>query len=170
MTELDGTSRCWLLRQAGCFDEEFARVRRRSRRERRRRHPTEWRGRWLLTTSCTVSGGRRALNSDHGHTVGHATRTAIISDRRITGLSVAVIAELVVAVGPLRHGRRRAGRASRLRKRTVGTGTKLRTIFVDRLLATLVHLRHGLLVTCRPADSAWTVRPTHGWSARCGPY
>ncbi|MEW9512814.1 transposase family protein [Streptomyces bacillaris] len=71
-------------------------------------------------------------------------RTAIISDRRITGLSAAVIAELVAEVGPLWHERHQAKLASRPRKRAVGAGAKHRLVFVDRLLATLVHLRHGV--------------------------
>ncbi|MER6407994.1 transposase family protein [Streptomyces viridosporus] len=36
------------------------------------------------------------------------------------------------------------GLASRLRKRTIGAGAKHRPVFVDRLLTTLVHLRHGV--------------------------
>ncbi|MFB8215707.1 transposase family protein [Streptomyces anulatus] len=72
------------------------------------------------------------------------TRTAIISDRRITGLSAAVIAELVAEVRPLWHERHQARLASRPRKRAVGAGAKHRLVFVDRLLATLVHLRHGV--------------------------
>ncbi|MFJ8768981.1 transposase family protein [Streptomyces clavifer] len=72
------------------------------------------------------------------------TRTAIISDRKITGLSAAVIAELVAEVGPLWHERHRARLASRLRKRAVGAGAKHQMVSVDRLLATLVHLRHGV--------------------------
>ncbi|MEU5373910.1 transposase family protein [Streptomyces sp. NPDC005951] len=71
------------------------------------------------------------------------TRTAIISDRRITGLSAAVIAELVAEVGPLWH-ERHARLASRPRKRAVGAGAKHRLVFVDRMLPTLVHLRHGI--------------------------
>ncbi|MEU2762236.1 transposase family protein [Streptomyces sp. NPDC007094] len=57
-----------------------------------------------------------------------------------TSLSAAVIAE----VGPLWHERHRARLASRPRKRAVGAGAKHRLVFVDRLLATLVHLRHGV--------------------------
>ncbi|XQE84784.1 transposase family protein [Streptomyces microflavus] len=72
------------------------------------------------------------------------TRTAIISDRRITGLSATVIAELVAGVRPLWHERYQARLASRPRKRAVGAGAKHRLVFVDRLLATLVHLRHGV--------------------------
>ncbi|MFD6821987.1 transposase family protein [Streptomyces sp. NPDC060085] len=75
--------------------------------------------------------------------VGNAARGAIISDRRITGLSAGVIAELVAEIGPLWHERHQARLASRPRKRAVGAGAKHRLVFVDRLLATLVHLRHG---------------------------
>lgn len=76
--------------------------------------------------------------------VGNASRAAIISDRRITGLSADVIAELVPELGLLWHQRHQARLTSRLRKRTVGAGAKHRLVFVDRLLATLVHLRHGV--------------------------
>ncbi|MBT2401756.1 transposase family protein [Streptomyces sp. ISL-100] len=76
--------------------------------------------------------------------VGNATRRAIIGDRRVTGLSAAVIAELVAEVGPLWHERHQARLASRPRKRAVGAGAKHQMVFVDRLLATLVHLRHGV--------------------------
>ncbi|MGW1396837.1 helix-turn-helix domain-containing protein [Streptomyces nigra] len=75
--------------------------------------------------------------------VGKASRAAIISDRRITGLSAGVIAELVAERGPLWHERHQARLASRSRKRAVGAGAKHRLVFVDRLLVTLVHLRHG---------------------------
>ncbi|GAA2516580.1 hypothetical protein GCM10010393_56910 [Streptomyces gobitricini] len=68
----------------------------------------------------------------------------IVSTRRITGLSADVIAELVPELGPLWHERHQAKLASRPRKRAVGAGAKHRFVFVDRLLATLVHLRHGV--------------------------
>lgn len=55
-----------------------------------------------------------------------------------------MIAELVTEVGPLWHERHQARLASRLRKRAVGAGAKHRLVFVDRLLTTLVHLRHGV--------------------------
>lgn len=71
-------------------------------------------------------------------------RAAIISNRRITGLSADVLAELVAEVGPLWHARHQAKLAARARKRAVGAGAKHRLVFVDRLLATLVHLRHGV--------------------------
>ncbi|MFF5808928.1 transposase family protein [Streptomyces sp. NPDC012746] len=54
-----------------------------------------------------------------------------------------MIAELVAEVGPLWHERHQAGLASRPRCRAVGVGAKHKLVFVDRLLATLVHLRHG---------------------------
>jgi len=75
--------------------------------------------------------------------VGNASRAAITSDRRITGLSADVIAELVTEVGLLWHERHQAKLASRPRKRAVGAGAKHQLVFVDRLLATLVHLRHA---------------------------
>ncbi|MGA5499504.1 transposase family protein [Streptomyces cinereoruber] len=75
--------------------------------------------------------------------VRNTTRSAIISNRRITGLTAEVIAELVAEVGPLWHERHQARLASRPRKRAVGAGAKHRLVFVDRLLATLVHLRHA---------------------------
>ncbi|MEV3972802.1 transposase family protein [Streptomyces sp. NPDC050698] len=71
------------------------------------------------------------------------SRAAIISDRRITGLSGDVIAELVTELGPLWHERHQAKLASKPRKRAIGAGAKHRLAFVDRLLATLVHLRHA---------------------------
>ncbi|MGW4022107.1 transposase family protein [Streptomyces sp. NPDC005009] len=76
--------------------------------------------------------------------VGNASRAAIIGDRRITGLSADVIAELVAGLGPLWHERHQARLASRPRKRALGAGAKHRLVFVDRLLGTLVHLRHGV--------------------------
>ncbi len=59
------------------------------------------------------------------------------------GLSADVIAELVAEVVLLWHERHQARPASRPRKWVVGAGAKHRLVFVDRLLATLVHLRHG---------------------------
>jgi hypothetical protein len=76
--------------------------------------------------------------------VGNATRTAITSDRGITGLSAVVIAGVVSEVGPLWHQRHQARLASRPRKRVVSADAKHRVVFVDRLLATLVHHRHGV--------------------------
>ncbi|MFE2038865.1 hypothetical protein ACFXBB_37735 [Streptomyces scopuliridis] len=56
----------------------------------------------------------------------------IISNRRITGLTAGVIAELVEEVGPLWQERHQARVAARLRKRVVGAGAKCRLVFVDR--------------------------------------
>ncbi|MFE5829429.1 transposase family protein [Streptomyces sp. NPDC056488] len=75
--------------------------------------------------------------------MGNRSRAAIISDRRTTGLSAEVIAELVAEAGPLWHERHQARLQPRPRKRAVGAGAKYRLVFVDRLLATLVRLRHG---------------------------
>lgn len=83
---------------------------------------------------------------------GAMLRTAIISNRRITGLSADVLAELVAEIGPLWHARHQAKLASRARRRAVGAGAKHRPVFIDRLLATLMHLRHGVthdVVACR---------------------
>lgn len=80
---------------------------------------------------------------DHGRVVENRTRAVIISNRRITGLTGDVIVELVAEVGPLWHERHEAKLACRPRKRAVGGGPKHQLVFVDRLLATLVHLRHS---------------------------
>ncbi|WP_308114593.1 transposase family protein [Streptomyces sp. ISL-12] len=88
--------------------------------------------------------GRRARMVDHGQVVRNSTRAVIISNRRITGLTVGVIAELVEEIGPLWQKRHQARLAARPRKRAVGAGAKHRLVFIDRLLATLVHLRHGV--------------------------
>lgn len=94
---------------------------------------------------------------DHGRVVGNVSRAAIINDLRITGLSTDVIAELEAEVGPLWHERHQARLESRARKRAIGAGAKHRLVFVDRLLAALVHLRH--------ANHAWRAGPL----LRCGP-
>ncbi|WP_240982438.1 transposase [Streptomyces sp. S3(2020)] len=41
------------------------------------------------------------------------------------------------------HERHQATLASRPRRRAVGAGAKHKLVFIDRLLATLIHLRHG---------------------------
>ncbi|MEU6324911.1 transposase family protein [Streptomyces sp. NPDC047009] len=77
------------------------------------------------------------------YVVGNRARAAIIRSQRITGLAREVIAELVAEIGPLWHERHQESLASRPRRRAVGAGAKHKLVFVDRLLATLVHLRHG---------------------------
>ncbi|MET9601925.1 transposase family protein [Streptomyces sp. NPDC006459] len=54
-----------------------------------------------------------------------------------------MIAELVAEVASLRQEGHQARRESRPRKRAVGVGAKRLLVVIDRLLATLVHLRHG---------------------------
>ena len=70
---------------------------------------------------------------------------AAVADRRVSGLSREVLAELVAELGPRWQARQEARLADRLRRRSVGAGARHRLVFVDRLLATtLVHLRHGV--------------------------
>jgi hypothetical protein len=54
-----------------------------------------------------------------------------------------VIAELVAEVGPVWQARQDARREQRSRQRVAGAGAKYKLVFGDRLLATLVHLRHA---------------------------
>ncbi|MFJ1797178.1 helix-turn-helix domain-containing protein [Kitasatospora griseola] len=68
----------------------------------------------------------------------------IVTERQITGLSQAVIADLVAELGPVWQAGRDAELLDRPRRRAVGAGAKHKLVFVDRLLATLVHLRHGV--------------------------
>jgi hypothetical protein len=70
-------------------------------------------------------------------------RVAAVADRRVTGLSREVLAELVAEVGPRGQACQDARLADRPRRRAVGAGARHRLVFLDRLLATLVHLRHG---------------------------
>ncbi|MEU0119948.1 transposase family protein [Streptomyces bobili] len=56
-----------------------------------------------------------------------------------------MIAELAAHIRPLWHKRHWAGLASRQRKQVAGVGAKHQLVFVDGLLATLVHLRHGAI-------------------------
>ncbi|MFF3336242.1 transposase family protein [Streptomyces sp. NPDC002888] len=74
---------------------------------------------------------------------GNQARAVIIHSQRITGLTSDVIAELIIEIGPLWHERHQAVLTARPRRRAVGAGAKHKLVFVDRLLATLVHLRHG---------------------------
>ncbi|MFH8605393.1 transposase family protein [Streptomyces flaveolus] len=75
--------------------------------------------------------------------VGNQARAAIIRSQRITGLTPDAIAELIAKIGPLWHEQHQAVLTSRRRRRAVGAGAKHKLVFVDRLLATLIHLRHG---------------------------
>src|SRR3712207_3287246 len=71
-------------------------------------------------------------------------RAAAVADRRVTGLSREVLAELVAELGPRWQARQDARLAGRPRRRAVGAGARYRLVVLDRLLATLGHLRHGV--------------------------
>ena len=71
-------------------------------------------------------------------------RAAAVADRRVTGLSRELLAELVAELGPRWQARRDTWLADRPRRRAVGAGARYRLVFIDRLLATLVHVRHGV--------------------------
>lgn len=70
------------------------------------------------------------------------TRAAVIRSQQVTGPSSEVIAELIAETGPLWHERHQSALASHPRRRALRTGTKHKLVFIDRLLATLAHLRH----------------------------
>ncbi|MGW0826472.1 hypothetical protein [Streptomyces sp. NPDC002845] len=93
---------------------------------------------------------------DYGRVAGNEARAAIINDRRITGLSADVIAELVAELSPLWHERHQAKLASRPRKRAMGAGAKHRLVFVDR------HLDEGRLAQGRPVRRASRLRLRQG--------
>ena len=75
-----------------------------------------------------------------------------MANRRVTGLSTQVIADLVAEIGPLWQERHQARLVSRPRRRAVRAGAKHKLVFVDRLPATLVHLRHG---TTHDVPACW---------------
>jgi hypothetical protein len=104
-------------------------------------------------------------------------RAAAVVDRRVTGLSTQVLVELVVELGPRWQACRDARLADRPRKRAVGAGARHRLVFLHRLLATLVHLRHGFtrdVLACWvggiPLDDhprGWRATPTAGGERGC---
>ncbi|MEV4062430.1 helix-turn-helix domain-containing protein [Nonomuraea dietziae] len=55
-----------------------------------------------------------------------------------------VLAELLAEVGPLWEAQRQAALQARPRRHRIGAGARYKLVFVDRLLATLIHLRHGV--------------------------
>lgn len=79
-------------------------------------------------------------------------RAAVMGERRVTGLSDEVIGDLVAELGPVWQARQQARLSARTRQRALGAGAKHRLVFVDRLLATLVHLRHA---TTHDVLAAW---------------
>ncbi|WP_307824776.1 helix-turn-helix domain-containing protein [Geodermatophilus bullaregiensis] len=96
------------------------------------------------TTSWTVAG-RLARTDGAGWWCVEDTAPCRRCRRSpVTGLSREVLAELVAELGPRWQARQDARLADRPRRRAVGAGARCRLVFVDRLLATLVHLRHGV--------------------------
>jgi hypothetical protein len=77
-------------------------------------------------------------------TVNHA----VLAHRLFTGLSrshlVGLVEELAEPWQARVEGRSHATRGG-ARKRAAGAGTRHQLVFVDRLVATLIHLRHDLL-------------------------
>lgn len=59
---------------------------------------------------------------------------------------------MVAEVGPVWQARQDARRQQRPRQRAVGAGARYKLVFVDRLLVTLVHLRHA---TTHDVLAAW---------------
>ncbi|MEV8100782.1 transposase family protein [Kitasatospora sp. NPDC085879] len=72
---------------------------------------------------------------------------AVLGHRVLTGLSRGHLAELVVELASpwqaVVEGRRHAVRGG-VRRRAAGAGAKHRLVFTDRVVATLIHLRHDL--------------------------
>jgi hypothetical protein len=72
---------------------------------------------------------------------------AVLSHRMLTGISRRHLADLVVELtAPWQavvEGRRDAARGG-ARQRAAGAGARHRLVFVDRVAATLIHLRHDL--------------------------
>ena len=62
----------------------------------------------------------------------------------MTGLSREVLAELVAELGPRWQARQDARLTDRPRQQAIGAGARHRLVFIDRLLVTLVHLRHAV--------------------------
>ncbi|MFD7736470.1 transposase family protein, partial [Kitasatospora phosalacinea] len=80
-------------------------------------------------------------------------------------MSQLVIADLVAELGPVWQAWRDAALSDRPRRRAVGAGAKYKPVFVDRLLATLVHFRHGVthdVLACWFGVDRSTVTPPHG--------
>src|SRR3954453_9063203 len=113
-----------------------------------------------MPCSCCGEG------TEQGRSVSRTlARAAVVADRRVTGLSREVLAELVAELGPRWQARQDARLADRPRQRAVGAGARHRLVFVDRLLATPVHLRHGVthdVLACWFGVSRSTITPAVG--------
>ncbi|MFE3111453.1 IS5/IS1182 family transposase, partial [Kitasatospora indigofera] len=72
---------------------------------------------------------------------------AVLGHRVLTGISRRHLADLVVELAApwqaVVEGRRDAARGG-ARQRAAGAGARHRLVFVDRVSATLIHLRHDL--------------------------
>ncbi len=71
-------------------------------------------------------------------------RAAAVVDRRGQGCPGRSWLSWSPSSGPRWQARRDARLADRPRRRAVGAGARYRLVFLDRLLATLVRLRHGV--------------------------
>ena len=82
-------------------------------------------------------------------------------------MSREVVAGLVAEVGPRWQVRQDARLVDRPRQQALGTGARYRLVFIDRLLATLVHLGHGVTydVPCStdPPSRLRRWRSRHQW-------
>jgi hypothetical protein len=85
-------------------------------------------------------------------------RAAALADRRVTGLSREVLAELVAELGPLWQARQDARLADRPRRRAVGAGARHRLVFVDRLLATRASAPDRVAESCRASTAIRVAR------------
>lgn len=89
-------------------------------------------------------------------------RAAALADRRVTGLSREVLAELVAELGPLWQARQDARQDARLadrpRRRAVGAGARHRLVFVDRLLATRASAPDRVAESCRASTAIRVAR------------
>src|SRR3712207_2244933 len=78
----------------------------------------------------------RRARTEHGCGVARSLiRAVAVADRRVTGLSREVLAELVTELGPRWQGRQDARLVDRPRQRLIGAGPQHRLVFTDRLLA-----------------------------------
>lgn len=83
----------------------------------------------------------------HDPTVAIMVNRAVLAHRLFTGISrrhlACLVEELVAPWQAGLEGRRHAARGG-IRKRAEGAGARHQLVFVDRLVATLIHLRHDL--------------------------
>lgn len=94
----------------------------------------------VFTSWCVIVGG-------HPGVVRGMVDRAVLTHPLFTGVSVAHLASLVEELArswsAAVEGRRFRERGG-ARQRALGTGARYRLVFVDRLVATLIHLRHDL--------------------------